>query len=151
MTATAQLHDMFRTPSPVSKWLGMRLVSHDQATMTSRLAFEPSLDARNYAGNVQGGIVVAMLDNAMGYNAFVSLGSVNQQTTIDIQTQFINPVPPQAVEVEAKVLKAGGSIVFLEGSLFTHDGTLAARATSTMKIRPMTKGPTANTAANPAE
>ena len=67
----------------------------------------PWPEAANVAGNVQGGIVVAMLDNAMGYNSFFSQGMANQQASIDIHTHFFNPVPMGRVEVDAKVVKTG--------------------------------------------
>ena len=140
MKADAFPPELARRTSPVTEWLGMRVLWHDDATKTTRFAFDPAPETRNITGNVQGGILVAMLDNAMGFNSFVSLGMVNQQTTIDIQTQFLDPVPLGPVEVEAKLVKGGRTLVFLEASLFTRDGTLAARATSTMKIRPMPKG-----------
>jgi uncharacterized protein (TIGR00369 family) len=130
--------------SPVTKWLGMKIVSHDPETLTMRIAFDPRPEAANIAGNVQGGIVVAMLDNAMGYNSFYSLGMANQQASIDIHTHFFNPVPMGRVEVEAKVVKTGRSVVFVEGWLYDMDGRLAARAVSTTKIRPLAS-PAANT------
>ena len=132
--------ELAKRTSPVTEWLGMRIVSHDPDAKTSRFTFDPAPETRNIAGDVQGGIVVAMLDDAMGFNAFVSLGMINQQTSIDIQAQFLEPVPLGRVEVEAKLVKGGRTIVFLEGSLYTSDGTLAARATGTMKVRPFPKG-----------
>jgi len=141
--------ELARRTSPVTEWLGMRILWHDDATKTTRFSFAPAPESRNITGNVQGGILVAMLDNAMGFNSFVSLGMANQQTTIDIQTQFLEPVPLGPVEVEAKLVKGGRTLVFLEASLFTKDGTLAARATSTMKIRPMPKGGAGHAAGNP--
>ncbi len=123
--------------SPVTKWLGMKIISHDPETLTMRISFDPRPEAANVAGNVQGGIVVAMLDNAMGYNSFFSQGMANQQASIDIHTHFFNPVPMGRVEVDAKVVKTGRSVVFVEGWLYDKDGKLAARAVSTTKIRPL--------------
>ena len=123
--------------SPVTKWLGMKIISHDPETLTMRISFDPPPEAANVAGNVQGGIVVAMLDNAMGYNSFFSQGMANQQASIDIHTHFFNPVPMGRVEVDAKVVKTGRSVVFVEGWLYDKDGKLAARAVSTTKIRPL--------------
>ena len=123
--------------SPVTAWLGMKVLSHDPETSVMRIAFDPRPESANMAGNVQGGIVVAMLDNAMGYNSFYSMGMANQQASIDIHTHFFNPVPMGRVEVEAKVVKTGRSVVFVEGWLYDKDGKLAARAVSTTKIRPL--------------
>ena len=149
MKAYAFPPELARRTSPVTEWLGMRVLWHDDATKTTRFSFAPAPEARNITGNVQGGILVAMLDNAMGFNSFVSLGMVNQQTTIDIQTQFLEPVPVGSVEVEAKLVKGGRTLVFLEASLYAPDGTLAARASSTMKVRPFPKGEAGHTAGNP--
>lgn len=132
--ANASLNE---SASPVTRWLGMKIISHEPETLTMRMTFDPPAEACNPIGNVQGGIVVAMLDNAMGYNSFISMGMVNQQASIDIHTHFFNPVPMGRVEVEAKVVKTGRSVVFVEGWLYDSEGKLAARAVSTTKIRPL--------------
>ena len=122
---------------PTAKWLGMEVLGWDRDTMTLRLAFDPPRDVINFGGVVQGGFLVAMMDDAMGFNCFISLGMVNAQASIDIHTHFLRPVGYGRVEVEARVVRAGRSVAFLEAELFGADGELSARAVSSTKLTPI--------------
>lgn len=124
---------------PSAKWLGMEVLSWDREAMKLRLAFEPPRDVINFGGVVQGGFLIAMMDDAMGFNCFISLGMANRQASIDIHTHFLRAVQYGRVEVEARVVRAGRSVAFLEAELFGPDGELAARATSSMKLNPIAK------------
>ncbi|MCO5058259.1 MAG: PaaI family thioesterase [Rhizobiaceae bacterium] len=122
---------------PSAKWLGMEPISWDRETMVLRVAFNPPRDVINFGGVVQGGFLVAMMDDAMGFNCFISLGMVNAQASIDIHTHFLRPVGYGRVEVEARVVRAGRSVAFLEAELFGADGELSARAVSSTKLTPI--------------
>ncbi|MBO6717644.1 MAG: PaaI family thioesterase [Rhizobiaceae bacterium] len=122
---------------PSAKWLGMQVISWDREAMRLRLAFEPPRDVINFGGVVQGGFLIAMMDDAMGFNCFISLGMANRQATIDLHTHFLRAVQYGRIEVEARVVRAGRSVAFLEAELYGPDGELAARTTSSMKLSPM--------------
>ena len=122
---------------PTARWLGMEVISWDREAMVLRVAFNPPRDVINFGGVVQGGFLIAMMDDAMGFNCFISLGMTNRQASIDIHTHFLRAVQHGRVEVEARVVRAGRSVAFLEAELFGPDGELAARATSSMKLDPI--------------
>lgn len=124
---------------PTAKWLGMEVLSWDRDAMTLRLAFNPPRDVINFGGVVQGGFLIAMMDDAMGFNCFISLGMVNRQASIDVHTHFLRAVQHGRVEVEARVVRAGRSVAFLEAELYGPDGELAARSASSMKLTPIAK------------
>ncbi|MBO6900777.1 MAG: PaaI family thioesterase [Rhizobiaceae bacterium] len=124
---------------PTAKWLGMEVLSWDREAMTLRLAFNPPRDVINFGGVVQGGFLIAMMDDAMGFNCFISLGMVNRQASIDVHTHFLRAVQHGRVEVEARVVRAGRSVAFLEAELYGPDGELAARSVSSMKLTPVAK------------
>jgi uncharacterized protein (TIGR00369 family) len=119
---------------PSAKWLGMEVLGWDRETMTLRLAFNPPRDVINFGGVVQGGFLIAMMDDAMGFNCFISLGMANRQASIDVHTHFLRAVQHGRVEVEARVVRAGRSVAFLEAELYGPDGELSARAVSSMKL-----------------
>jgi len=121
---------------PSAKWMGMELVTHDNEAKYSKLSFSPPPEMLNFGGVIQGGFLTAMMDDAMGFNCFVSLGMTNNQATIDLHTHFFSAVPLGPVTVEAWVIKAGKSVAFLEAKLFDLENKLAARATSSTKLRP---------------
>jgi uncharacterized protein (TIGR00369 family) len=71
-----------------------------------------------------------MLDDTMG-PALVSMsGGTLMPSTIDLNVSFMRPVKPGRVIGRGRVVKAGRSVVFLEGELFDETGNLLARATS---------------------
>lgn len=122
---------------PTARWLGMDVLSWDREAMRLRVAFDPPRDVINFGGVVQGGFLIAMMDDAMGFNCFISLGMTNRQASIDIHTHFLRAVQYGRVEVEARVVRAGRSVAFLEADLYGPDGELAARASSSAKLSPI--------------
>lgn len=120
-----------------AKWLGMDVVSRDREAGKLRVSFDPPRDVINFGGVIQGGFLVAMMDDAMGFNAFISLGMKNAQASIDIHSHFFRPVAYGRTEVEARIVRAGRSVAFLEAELFDKDGVLAARAVSSSKLTPI--------------
>ncbi len=117
-----------------ARWLGMEVVSWDRDAMRVRVAFDPPRDVINFGGVIQGGFLVAMMDDAMGFNCFISLGMTSMQASIDIHTHFFRPVAYGRTEVNARVVRAGRNVAFLEAELFDKDGLLAARAVSSTKL-----------------
>lgn len=123
---------------PSAKWMGMEVIEHDAEKQYSKVTFKPREEMINFGGVIQGGILGAMMDDAMGFNSFISMGMKNSQATIDLHTHFFKAVQMGSITVEAWVIKAGKSVAFLEAKLYDHTGELAARATSSAKLRPFT-------------
>ena len=125
---------------PSARWMGMDVVELDVDAMTCTVTFQPKPEMQNFGGVVQGGILAAMMDDAMGFLAFVSLGGKFAMGTIDLHTQFLRAVPMNVIpRCEARVIKAGKSIAFTEAVLFAgDDDEPAARATASQKLRPFT-------------
>jgi len=123
---------------PSAKWMGMELIEHDADKMHSKVTFKPREEMINFGGVIQGGILGAMMDDAMGFNTFISMQMKNAQATIDLHTHFFKAVAMGPITVEAWVIKAGKSVAFLEAKLYDHTGELAARSTSSVKLRPFT-------------
>lgn len=123
---------------PSAKWMGMEVIEHDAEKQYSKVTFAPRDEMVNFGGVIQGGILGAMMDDAMGFNAFVSMQMKNSQATIDLHTHFFKAVQMGPITVEAWVIKAGKAVAFLEAKLYDHTGELAARATSSTKLRPFT-------------
>ena len=121
---------------PSAKWMGMDIVEHDPDRMYTKVTFAPNEHMINFGGVIQGGILTAMMDDAMGFNAFISLEMKFAMATIDLHTQFLKAVPFGPITCDALITKAGKAIVFAEAKLYIGDNELAARATSSLKLRP---------------
>ena len=96
------------------------------------LQFEASEKHHQPNGVVQGGVLTAIADAAMGMAGMTvqEVGWAN--TTIELKINFIRPVIRGLVSAEAKVVQAGKTVIFLEAEVKNEDGKLAALATSTV-------------------
>jgi uncharacterized protein (TIGR00369 family) len=121
--------------SPVSETLGMHLVAFGRGEAVYEM------DAREELGNplgvIQGGIATALADAAMAAATTTILTDEEIQTsaitTIDIFARFIRPVNAKKVErlrAEAKVVRAGGRLVWAEADLLA-DGEIVGKFAAT--------------------
>ena len=96
------------------------------------LEFEASEKHHQPNGVVQGGVLTAIADAAMGMAGMTvqEIGWAN--TTIELKINFIRPVIRGLVKAEGKVVQAGKTVLFLEASVTNEDGKLAAQATSSV-------------------
>ena len=122
---------MNRFVPPTSAILGQEILEIDSAAGRVKMKFQPIDACRNPMGNIQGGIVVAMLDDAAAFAAIVKSGRRIGIPTIELKTSFFAParagVPLYA---EGRCLKLGKRVAFMEADLFDEAGTLLARLTT---------------------
>ena len=85
----------------------------------------------NPYGQVQGGLLAAMIDNCIGPAVYL-VAPERQSTTIEMKVTYLAPALPGELLVgTAKVLKHGRTAAFVEVSLEKEDGTLVAKASAT--------------------
>ena len=94
-----------------------------------------------HSGNVvQGGFVAAMLDAAMSHAVYASIDNVIALPTLELKINYLAASLAGPFSATGIVVRAGKSIVFLEGKLFNEHHELTATASSTAKvILPKTK------------
>ena len=97
------------------------------------LPIEPYLT--NSIGTVHGGVIMSLLDVALCTAARTlhpdSLGVI----TIDMSTSFIGGGSGARLLAEARVLKNGRNMIFVEGEAKNEDGSLVAKAMATVRVR----------------
>src|SRR5690606_15276024 len=116
--------------------LGTRLVAVDQANMTCRFEFVASQPFANPTGAIQGGFLCAMLDEAMSTAAIIASNVTMNAPTLEMKVSFLRPLFVGKATAEARILKWGKSICFIEADLFGPDGKLVARASATQAPKP---------------
>lgn len=122
---------MNRFVPPTAELLGQELLEVDSAAGRVKMKFLPGPQCRNPMGNVQGGIVVAMLDDAAAFAAIVKSGKRIGIPTIELKTSFFAPARAGVpLFAEGRCLKLGKRIAFMEADLFDEAGTLLARLTT---------------------
>jgi uncharacterized protein (TIGR00369 family) len=86
---------------------------------------------RNLHGAMHGGILATILDMAMGRLLLQHYGTGG--ATLELKVQYMKPVSSGTIRCEARFLKAGRSIAFMEGKIVDDRGDLVASATATWK------------------
>lgn len=114
-----------------SDLLGFDLISVDQAAMTVNVAFVGREDFTNPMGQVQGGFVTAMLDDAMAVAGVVASNFTCVMPTLELKVSFLRPALPGPLRAVGRVVKWGRTIAFVEGELYDPDDRLLAKATAT--------------------
>lgn len=119
---------------PCIQILNGRLIDFDSDIGSAELQFDISEQFCHSVNVVQGGNVTAMLDAAMSHAAFMQNPEVIGLPTLELKVSFLEPTLAGPATARGRVIKAGGSIVFLEGTLINGDGKVSATSTSTAKL-----------------
>lgn len=123
-------------PPPAARLLGWRLEHFDPDARILRCSFYAGEQFLNPAGVVQGGILAAMLDEAMGPLAsFIQQKNIFTQT-LEMKVSYLSPAAPGTIFGQAQFIKMGRNIGFLEGRLTSPEGEVLAIATTTTRLLP---------------
>ncbi|SEB17976.1 PaaI family thioesterase [Variovorax sp. YR216] len=79
----------------------------------------------------QGGFITAWLDAAMAHAVMHESDHKQTVFSLEIKVSFYEKVGPGEGRTEARVIRRGKRVAFLEASLYNPQGKLAAEATST--------------------
>jgi uncharacterized protein (TIGR00369 family) len=121
-------------PPPISRLLGFVL----KAIEPGRAVFEMEADERHHnpTATLHGGVYCDLADAAMGYAYAATLAVGETFTTIDLKINFLRAIRQGRLTAEARVVKAGSALGFVECDVTDQGGKLVARAASTcMKLR----------------
>jgi uncharacterized protein (TIGR00369 family) len=124
-----------RDPPPAAVLLGWKLVAVDPDAGTIEVSFTATAQFLNPAGDVQGGLLAAMLDDTLGPALVATLGEGEWAPTTDLHVQFLASAKPGELRGHGRVVRQGRYIAFLAGELRGADGDVVATATATAMIR----------------
>jgi uncharacterized protein (TIGR00369 family) len=122
-------------PPPAAALLGWKLVTVDPDAGTIEVSFTATDQFLNPAGDVQGGLLAAMLDDTLGPAVVATLGDGEWAPTTDLHVQFLRPASPGELRGHGRVVRRGREVAFLAGELRDAGGELVATATATAAIR----------------
>jgi len=117
--------------SPHTALLGSEFVGFDEATQTATMRFTVKREMTTWRGGVQGGLIAGYLDDVMGYAYVAATGGELAPLNLEISMSLIRLIPEGPLIGKGRVVKAGRKVIFLEGELWSEEGKLMARATST--------------------
>jgi len=118
-----------RPPPPVAELLGIRLVSFADGECVFEMEARP--EHSNPMGTLQGGIICALADAAMGMAYATTLGDGESFTTLELKANYLRPVVEGKLTATGRVLHAGRTIGLTECEVVDEQGRRVAHTTST--------------------
>lgn len=118
-----------RETFPVAKLLGLVL----REIEPGRAVFGLHAEERHHnpMGTLHGGVYADLADAAMGWAYGATLAEGESFTTIELKVNFLRAVREATLTAEAKVVKAGSTIGYVECDVKDEQGRLVAKAAST--------------------
>lgn len=86
---------------------------------------------------IQGGLVTAILDTAMGLACYSTLGRDETFLTADLRVEFFRPTRPGTLRATGEVVRKTTKVVFCAAELFDVSGTTLATSRCTQVILPI--------------
>ena len=121
------------SPPPIARLLGFVV----KAIEPGHAVFEMAADERHHnpMGTLHGGVYCDLADAAMGYAYAATLGEGETFTTVELKINFLRAVRQGRLTAEARVVKAGDAVGYVECDVKDQTGRLVARAASTCMKR----------------
>jgi uncharacterized protein (TIGR00369 family) len=113
----------------------LRILTEELGQGTAKLSLPVEPHLTNSMGTVHGGVIMSLLDIALCTAArTLHAGSIGA-ITIDMSTSFLDGGKGAKLLADARVLKDGRSMSFVEAEARNEDGTLVAKAIATVRVR----------------
>jgi uncharacterized protein (TIGR00369 family) len=120
--------------SPAAKTLGWTFVRYDDQTGEAHVEYLAESSLTNPLGNIQGGILSAMLDDCMGPAVYATLPANKIAVTVESKTLFLRPAVPGKITGTGKIEHLKGNLCFTSGQLCDANGKLLATATAIFRM-----------------
>src|SRR5262249_24264110 len=119
---------------PIAQLIGFNLKEIEPG----RAVFQLQVEERHHnpMGTLHGGVYCDLADAAMGYAYASTLNEGENFTTIELKINFLRAVRKATLTAEARVVKAGATLGYIECEVKDEQGRLVAKAASTcMKLK----------------
>jgi uncharacterized protein (TIGR00369 family) len=130
---------IIKRPAQVSAWLGQSLLEIDTETGWVRIAYELTVVHLNRYGAIHGGTIAAAMDDVLSTAAGLQAQWGEIAPTLEMKVSYLAQAMPGRHIAEARAVKRGRKIVFLEGTLMNEAGTLIATSSATIMIAALKK------------
>ncbi len=112
----------------------LRIRTDELGRGSARLSVPVEANLMNSMGNVHGGVIMSLLDVALCTAARTLHPESTGVITINLSVSFIDAGGGAKLHADARVLKDGRSMSFVEGEAKNEDGTLVAKAVGTVRV-----------------
>jgi uncharacterized protein (TIGR00369 family) len=120
-------------PPPVTTTLGGRITVVDLEAGTLESEYVGAAEFANPAGQVQGGMLAAMLDDVTAFLVTATLGENEACATLNLNVSFLRPAVPGAIIGRAELARRGRDVCNVSGTL-RQDGKVVATASATCMV-----------------
>jgi|SRR5579871_417872 len=123
--------------APCSAWLGQELLEIDIESGWVKIAYMLGEPHFNRFGALHGGAIACVMDDVLAVSAGLILKWGEIAPTLEMKVSYLSQGGTGRHFAEARVLKRGRQINFLDASLVNDAGRLVATATATIMIAPL--------------
>ena len=120
-------------PPPIFTLLGGQIDSVDGEAGVLRARYQGAASFRNPAGQVQGGMLCAMLDDLCAAVVDATVEAGQSIATLNLNVSFLRPAQVGELQGEAQVIRRGREIAYASATLL-QDGKAVATGSATCKI-----------------
>jgi uncharacterized protein (TIGR00369 family) len=120
-------------PPPVTTTLGGRIAAVDLDAGTLESDYVATAAMLNPAGQVQGGMLAAMLDDVTAFLVTATLGPQEFCATLNINVSFLRAAKAGPLSGRARLVRRGKEVCHVTGEL-RQDGKPVATATATCMV-----------------
>jgi uncharacterized protein (TIGR00369 family) len=135
----ANIQAILKRQAPCSAWLNQQLLEIDTESGFAKIAYELGEPHFNRFGALHGGAIACVMDDVLAVAAGLVLQWGEIAPTLEMKVSYLAQGVTGRHIAEARVLKRGRQINFLEATLMNADGKLIATSTATIMIAAMKK------------
>jgi uncharacterized protein (TIGR00369 family) len=126
---------ILKRPAPAAAVLGQDLLDVDVENGVVRVAYDTTATLANRYGAIHGGMIAAMLDDVISLASGLVLEWGQIAPTLEMKVSYIAQAKPGSrILAEARTIRRGGAIIFMEADLKDEAGKLLATASSTVMV-----------------
>ncbi len=112
--------------------IGEEVVRGEKGETTVRLPVRPFV--LNRSGVVHGGVICTLMDEAIGWAAYNSLGEGGQVVTAELKINFLEAAASGILTGHGRVIRQGKHLIVGQGNILDQEGTLLAHGLGTWMI-----------------
>jgi uncharacterized protein (TIGR00369 family) len=135
----ANIQAILKRQAPCSAWLNQELLEIDTETGFAKIAYQLGEPHFNRFGALHGGAIACVMDDVLAVAAGLVLQWGEIAPTLEMKVSYLSQGSAGRHIAEAKVIKRGRQISFLEAILSDASGKALATSTATIMIAAMKK------------
>ena len=128
---------IIKRQAPASAWLNQQILELDVEAGWVRIGYDLGEPHFNRFGALHGGSIACVMDDVLAVAAGMVAKWGEIAPTLEMKVSFLNQGGAGKHFAEARVLKRGKQINFLEATMTREDGKVIATATATIMIAPL--------------